>query len=689
MISLMPRFRWPSGAAAWITAAAVIVFTLYALSFLYFFVDDEAIPLVYAQNMNAGRGLVYNTIEGRVEGYSDFLLVMWDAVLLRIVRGLGYPKLTVLEIGKAVSFAAGVGVVLMTARLLRRDGASSAGLIAALAFLGLAGPLAVWSCSALEEVPFALLITVLASLLFIEPPGEPSPTLARWCVGSAALAVLCRIDGFVHIGAVLCAALLSADQRRRAWIRRRVVAPVLAIAAIYHAARFAYFGTLLSAPLEAKVLYKLTPNPNVLVKRPEREYLAALMDMYGIALVPALLVAAAAAWPRRLGRPAAITAACLGAYAAIVGDWMFGWRFLVPLFPFVAMLIGSSVSRLRGRIAWLPTAVVIAWSAIAAHAFAREYGARTGRPLWWSDRHAGIHTWLMPYSDLITVAGRAVTTPGQRFAYNQAGLLPYLLDVDNVDDLGICSRFVAGLPTTDVYFTEVGRYSPLTNAPVLRAAHAYLLYLDVRTIAARTDLLRNANDGRIPPMILDDHFRLRAVDASGNNALYIRTEKPAVRYRTDAAMFQENLAHTSRVRRVDINGERLADAAIGPTLPFLRDQAGSLPVTGRMQLVVQFADQDEDVFALYAGSLSAPRHVTVTFGLYNAAGHRVAEVPAQVGATATTVTRELEGVRARLLTIDVDSPEHAASLLTIRDLRVQGQSASLGDYVRRHLRFPV
>jgi hypothetical protein len=686
----MPRLRAPSGAASWITAAAVILFILYALSFLYFFVDDEAIPLVYAQNMNGGKGLVYNTLEGRVEGYSDFLQVMWDAVLLQVVRALGYSKIAVLAAGKAFSFVLGVGVVLLTARMLRRDGATAAGLTSGLAFLGLAGPLAVWSCSALEEVPFALLTTGMASLLFGESSTDvPSLGTTRWSIAVAGLAVLCRIDGFVHVGSILGAALLCADKARRAWVWRRIVAPVIAIVVVYHGARLAYFGSLLSAPLEAKVLYKLAPHAHAIVKRPDRAYLAAFMDLYGIAIVPGLFIAALAAWSRRIGRPSVIAAAPLTIYVAIVGDWMFGWRFLVPLLPFVAIVIGSSVSRMRGGIAWVTAIAIVAWSTSAAHAFGREYVAHEKRPVWWTNRHAGTRTWLSPYGDLITLAGRGETGAGRRFAYNQAGLLPYVLDLDNVDDLGICSRFVAGLPTTDVYFTEVGRYSPLTDAPVLRAAHAYLLYLDVKAIAARTDLLTKANGGHVPPTILDDYFRLSAMDASGQNAMYVRTDKPADRFRTDPAMIQENLAHTSRLRRVQTDGEPVADSAIGPLLPFLRDQNGQLQVPGRLHLDIRFADRDEDVFMLYARALSARTEMTVTFRLYNAAGQRVAEVPVHAGPEMKSVMQSFGAVRARLLTIDAESSQHADSHLTLGDLRVQGQSAALRDYVRRYLRFPA
>src|SRR3954466_16130223 len=95
-----------------VTAAACLLFAGYAASFLCFFVDDEAIPLVYARNLLRGRGLVYTVLEGRVEGYSDFLHVLWSAALLRATAALGVSNLAPLAIGKGVSFLAGIAIVL-------------------------------------------------------------------------------------------------------------------------------------------------------------------------------------------------------------------------------------------------------------------------------------------------------------------------------------------------------------------------------------------------------------------------------------------------------------------------------------------------------------------------------------------------------------------------------------------------
>ena len=82
-----------------ITASFCVLFLTYAGCFLYFFVDDEAIPVVYARNLLRGRGLVYTILEGRVEGYSDFLHVLWSTVLLTVTRGLHFGPLAPLVAG--------------------------------------------------------------------------------------------------------------------------------------------------------------------------------------------------------------------------------------------------------------------------------------------------------------------------------------------------------------------------------------------------------------------------------------------------------------------------------------------------------------------------------------------------------------------------------------------------------------
>jgi hypothetical protein len=321
-------------------------------------------------------------------------------------------------------------------------------------------------------------------------------------VGLGAAVVLDRLDGPLFVFAVLFAAW-AADPRRLREVAR-IAWPIAAAAIVYHGWRYAYFGSLLSAPLQTKVLYRLAAPDRALTKDANVAYLRSFLNLYGMAAAPALLAAGVFALRDAGGRMAVIALLLLGIYVGVVEDWMFGWRFVVALLPFAAVIVGVAVSRAPRVAGWGAAVLVLLWSGVTARDFLRSYVEGEGRPVFWSSMHRGESALLWPYYDLV-VASRQVIHPGDRIAYNQAGLLPYLLDAENIDDLGICSRFVAALPTTDLYFTAVGRYSPLTNQPVLRAPHAYLLYQNVQFLIARIDLLLKAN-GHVPDTLLDGLF---------------------------------------------------------------------------------------------------------------------------------------------------------------------------------------
>src|SRR5215203_2625052 len=86
------------GVPSWVGCLFAALFALNAANYLYFFVDDEAIPYVFAQNLLNGKGLRYNSFEGPVEGYSNFLHVIAAAAVLGSVRLLHLDKLAVFSI---------------------------------------------------------------------------------------------------------------------------------------------------------------------------------------------------------------------------------------------------------------------------------------------------------------------------------------------------------------------------------------------------------------------------------------------------------------------------------------------------------------------------------------------------------------------------------------------------------------
>jgi hypothetical protein len=656
-----------------LTAAFCVLFLTYAGCFLYFFVDDEAIPLVYARNLLRGRGLAYTALEGRVEGYSDFLHVLWSAVLLAVTRVLGLSPVAPLLVGKVVSLAAGAAILAYTARVLDRQGIAVPASIAALAFLALAGPLAVWSASSLETVVCALTVLAFAIACWDE---QLTPAVLL-----GILLVLERIDGPVYVIAVIAAGLMARPSRWRSLARVAVLTGSVGVA--FHAWRWAYFGELLSAPLAAKVLYRLHEPPHAVIKEADVSYFAGLAGIYGWTGLALMAAAAMAAVRSPIGRASIGVLLCLGVYADRVGDWMFGWRFAVAMTPFAAIVLALAVDRVPRRGRAIVAAGICLWSAVAARAFLQTYVRDERRPIFWLSPHGGEAAWFGRYHELLEQA-RQLVRPGDRIADNQAGLIPYLLDAENIDDLGICSTFVARLPTTDVYYTGVGRYSPLTNQPIVRTAHAYLLHRDVRVIITPQDLLVKANYGRVPELLIDGLYRRVDLPLS-QNQIYVRTDKPAREFTRDPSTFTENLAHVSHVIRASVDGTALPDAEIERQLPFLRELPGNEIFRDTREMALTFARHDEAVTMFYAGVVALRGSGTLTVSLISETGAVVFRRDVPVGSSPGSVFLPLSGTRASTLVLSVRAS--GDERFTLADVRLLGQTAALRDYVQRSLRF--
>ena len=455
----------------WLAIGATVLFLVHAANYLYFFVDDEAIPFVYAQNLLHGKGLSYSALEGRLEGYSDFLQVLWSSVILAGVRAARLPKDSVFFVGKAVSLLCGVGILLIVWMLLRRTRSGLTAGITALGTLALAGPLAVWSCSSLETAPFALMGTGLVAALVLESDG--------WAAATAALLVLERIDGFVYAGLLVAVFIVTASPRRRVEMARRIVLPLSAVLVAYHGWRWWYSRDFVPSPVETKILYKPMPHRNLIVKKPDEAYVVRFISVYGLPGTLAFIAAAAHAlmtegWMRRL----TLAALLLGMYVVVVGDWMFGFRFFVMLLPLVSLILANLVNAIdltRPRLAAVACAMSLGYAGVVAVRFFDSYALDEKAESFVRSPSLDLHRFFWPYYGLYEMA-RRLMLPGEVVAYNQSGFVPFMLDVNNIDDLGICSRFPADVPSTDIYFTEVGRYSPLTNKKTLRPVEAYFLY---------------------------------------------------------------------------------------------------------------------------------------------------------------------------------------------------------------------
>jgi len=666
-----------------VAAAALLLFLIHAFNYLYFFVDDEAIPYVYAQNVLHGKGLIYNTIEGRVEGYSDFLHVWVATFILALVRALHLPKIAVFFIGKAWSMVCAAAIIMLVWAVLRRLRIHATAAMTGLAFLALAPPLAVWSCSSLETVPFALTVTALVAALIFDADGAAA--------AAAILLVLERIDGFVYAGALIGTFLMTSDARRRRVLLTHVVLPVGVAFIAYQSWRWWYFRDLLPAPLEAKILYKLKPHANLVVKAPDESYLHQLVDVYGWPVAGAIVLGAIAAFRSGgLSRRLLLGTVALFVYVSLVGDWMFGFRFFVSLIPAVAVLIAVALNPLASR---RPHAVAVlaivstVFLGFMASRFVDTYKKTEHVEAFLRTPSRDLHRFFWPYYGLYE-AGRKLMRPGEVVAYNQAGFIPFMLDLNNIDDLGICSRFYAELPTTDLYFTEVGRYAPLTNTRELRASQAYLLYDNVRFVLSRTDILVRANHEAVPAALFGGYYELVQLDRDRQNAIYERTAKPADEYQSNPQAFTENVAHVSYLRQVSIDGATVQPSEYQTRLKFLKDQTSELAYTGKLSIAVDFARSDELVRAVTMEAVRTSEPASLKITLATSDNRVVHEASFQLDRDrAIEIERVLpDGARASRLMLELSSADPAHAWLT--DLRVQGQTPALERYINQKLTFP-
>ena len=678
------RTRW------WI--AALVVFLLHAFGYLYYFVDDEGIPFVIAQNVLDGHGPVYNAQDGHVEGYSDFVHVWLATAILAAVQAVGASRFWVFFVGKAVSLAFGAGIIWLTAKLLNRLGLTSGPtVLAGLGFAALAGPLAVWSMSSLETVQFAFVVLVLAYALCDDSGSWTSDAIAAV---AASVLVLDRIDGFVYVGAVASAFLLVATSERRAILVRRVVGPAVVVFAAYHAWRVAYYHAILTPAITAKVLFKLKRSGTSVVKLPAEGYAVQFFSLFAWTPAIATVLTAVAATHDRRATALAVVTGLLTVYVAVVGDWMFGFRFFVALIPLFGVMIAWIVQRVhawREGAGWALAACAVAALGYPAYGFERSYESYQQRPNWLLHPHQGIVGYF-PFYDLQRTL-RQIAKPGDTLATNLGGFVPFMVNLPNIDNLGTCTQVFAELPTTDVIFTEVGRYSPMTSKPVLRASDAYLMYRAPTFIAEPGDWMQKANHGGVPSQIFGGRYRLFQEDRTAASAgdggapwtLYVRATS-LDEFRTHQDRFLENLVHVSSVMSVQLNGYAVSPSVLLRECPYLREEEGTLAFTGKFTIDMQFGRTDVPVYELYVDEIRASAPVRMEVVLESTSGPVFRETLDVAAGQPLTWFKPLpapvQATRAHLI---FSTSSRDLVTVGLGDVRVQGQTRELADFIAHHV----
>lgn len=322
-----PRYtlsRWDASTPARVaTVGATAVLVVAMLSWPYT-VDDAFIVARYARNLAAGQGYAMNPGVPS-DGVTGPLWLLPHLLAL----GLRLDPIVVAKLTGAVCSAAAAWLVL---RRLRQRAFGSVAAWPACILIAIGPGLGSTGVAGLESGAASLLLT-LAALAATRKPRAAGPQLGA-CV--AALAWL-RPEL-----ALACAVLLA-----YAWLRDRrsgtlALAIALSGAGALLAFRIGMFGDWL--PLSARA------KPGSLAHGVRYALTSLVLATSGVGVVLAWLGARRGHAEDRVYFAVLVAHAC--ALVLVGGDWMPGYRLLVPVLPLYASLAGWGIARTFARKSW-------------------------------------------------------------------------------------------------------------------------------------------------------------------------------------------------------------------------------------------------------------------------------------------------------------------------------------------------
>jgi len=319
---------------------SIILIILLYLAVCHYFqnatVDDVYISLKYAKNLAHGNGLVFNIGE-RVEGYSNFLWVVLLAAVAKFFSNL--PLISKLL---SVFFGAGaIGLVWYISRYCLALKTSYIAIISALItfVFSISYAFVFWSPSGMETTLYTFLI--LLSIL-VQLNNEKKYNFITTGIVFILLG-LCRVEGIVFfVFSVMVKAFMLRWPGNRIHIKNYFYETIIvfSVFAVFLIFRYLYFGGFMPNTYYAKI----GGSPWFA----GWAYFIAFLQKYYFLFILALI----GLFVMRSRQPflANLLIAYLVGYISLIiyigGDWMWHFRFFVPLIPL--LYIASANTLLKG-----------------------------------------------------------------------------------------------------------------------------------------------------------------------------------------------------------------------------------------------------------------------------------------------------------------------------------------------------
>jgi arabinofuranosyltransferase len=391
--------------------ASFLVFVV--LSYVYFpeSIDDAYITLRYSKNLLLGNGPVFNVGE-RVEGYSNFFWML----LLALFGWFGMHMEMAM---KVLSFASGLGVLALVWRFAVDNFKSGAAITSAVILLATSSFFAVWSVDGLETMFYTMLLTALVYLL---TANKRNPLLIGIIAG---LVALTRPEG-IMFSLIAIACLKYKD----GYVSGLKALGLVAIAAGgYELFRIDYFGEFVSNTAIAKVHWSIDESLEGL------RYLISFNAESGYLILPAAIVGAAASLRNsRQGIPVIFVLAQVLFLMVSGRDFMYGYRFMIPVIPCMALLCASGIEIAHER--FNRNFALIALIIVAS---SQAFSTYTALP----KKHIGLDNLTFRNSFLFDIAGFFARNsgPDDWILLSEAGIIPYYADAKIRDYMGLVSPY--------------------------------------------------------------------------------------------------------------------------------------------------------------------------------------------------------------------------------------------------------
>jgi uncharacterized membrane protein len=427
--------------------ALAIIFLIQCIHYFNHTLDDPFISFRYADNLVAGKGLVYNEGE-RVEGFSN---PIWTLLMaLCAVVGLSGGELRLLWCAKILGIFFGLCTIYYLFFVSKKYFAEGINGPLSSMFLVFSPYFAFWCMSGLESSLYTFLFLISTTQLLKE--GDLAPT----GLASAIILLILCLTRPESIILFVPFALIKFIDIRRAGLEKPLT-PLAVWAATFISCmivltiiRFAYYGDIL---------------PNTYYAKTYGGGLQFLNGFYywffgfgKVALYPILAVIIfIPIFIKEKNGSYAKLLAIFGVYSIFIiysgGDWMPGYRFLAHLLPIMMVLLSFALTTLYdklskpGKYRFVVNTFLVVIALIAIYGQYKQYKFIHRHYHIFGSGFKGISSESMVMSDYLDFARELgeIANENDYVALGEAGLIPYISKVRIIDCFGLMDKHIGRL----------------------------------------------------------------------------------------------------------------------------------------------------------------------------------------------------------------------------------------------------